>query len=49
MTINMTNSYITRDDNGNWTSNSLTLNYWEKDTKTQQVTVLQRRTIAYWE
>ena len=49
MTINMTNSYITRDDNGNWTSNSLTLNYWEKDSKTQQVTVLQRRTIAYWE
>ena len=49
LTINMTNNYITRDDNGNWTSNSLTLNYWEKDTKTQQVTVLQRRTIAYWE
>jgi hypothetical protein len=49
MTINMTNNYITRDDNGNWTSNSMTLNYWEKDAKTQQVTVLQRRTIAYWE
>ncbi len=49
MTINMQNNYMTRDDNGNWTSNSLTLNYWEKDSKTQQVTVLQRRTIAYWE
>ena len=49
LTINMTNNYVTRDDNGNWTSNSLTLNYWEKDSKTQQVTVLQRRTIAYWE
>ena len=49
LTINMTNNYVTRDDNGTWTSNSLTLNYWEKDSKTQQVTVLQRRTIAYWE
>jgi len=49
LTINMQNGYITRDEQGNWTTNSLTLNYWEKDSKTQQVTVLQRRTLTYWE
>ncbi len=49
MTINMRNKYITRDENGNWTSNSLTLTYWEKGKNTQQVTVLQRRTLTYWE
>jgi len=49
MTINLRNNYLTRDDNGNWTSNSLTLTYWEKGNKTQQVTVLQRRTLTYWE
>jgi hypothetical protein len=49
MTINMRNNYITRDDNGNWTSNSLSLTYWEKGTKTQNTTVLQRRTLSYWE
>ena len=49
MTINMRNGYLTRDDNGNWTSNSLKLTYWEKGNKTQQVTVLQKRTLTYWE
>lgn len=49
MTINMRNNYMTRDDNGNWTSNSLNLTYWEKGSKTQQVTVLQKRTLTYWE
>ena len=49
MTINMRNSYMTRDDTGNWTTNSLTLTYWEKGNKTQQVTVLQKRTLTYWE
>lgn len=49
MTINMRNNYMTRDDNGNWTSNSLNLTYWEKGGKTQQATVLQKRTITYWE
>ncbi|MBE6259336.1 MAG: hypothetical protein E7107_00725 [Prevotella sp.] len=49
MTINMNNNYITRDDNGNWTSNSLTLTYWEKGSATQNTTVLQRRTLSYWE
>ena len=49
MTINMRNSYMTRDDNGNWTSNSLSLTYWEKGGKSQQTTVLQKRTLTYWE
>lgn len=49
MTINMRNNYITRDDNGNWSSNSMNLTYWEKGNKTQQVTVLQKRTLTYWE
>lgn len=49
MTINMSNNYITRDDNGNWTSNSLSLTYWEKGSPTQNTTVLQRRTLTYWE
>ena len=49
MTINMRNNYMTRDDNGNWSSNSMNLTYWEKGNKTQQVTVLQKRTLTYWE
>lgn len=49
LTINMSNNYITRDDNGNWTSNSLNLTYWEKGSPTQNTTVLQRRTLTYWE
>jgi len=49
MTINMRNNYLTRDDNGNWTSNTLTLTYWEKGNETQRVSVLQRRTLTYWE
>ena len=49
MTINMHNSYLTRDDYGNWTSNQLTLSYWEEGSQSQQSTVLQKRVIAYWE
>ncbi len=49
MTINMHNSYVTRDDNGNWTTNSLSLSYWEKGQQSQQVKVLQKRTLMYWE
>lgn len=49
MTINMRNNYLTRDDNGNWISNSLSLTYWEKGSETQQTTVLQKRTLTYWE
>ncbi|MBP1541521.1 MAG: hypothetical protein ILA25_05055 [Prevotella sp.] len=49
MSINLHNKYLTRDNYGNWTSNSATLNYWEKGGQSQQATVLQKRTIAYWE
>ena len=49
MTINMHNSYLTRDDYGNWTSNSLTLSYWEEGSQSQQTTVIQKRVIEYWE
>ena len=49
MTINMHNSYLTRDDYGNWTSNSLALSYWEKGSQSQQTTVIQKRVIEYWE
>ena len=49
LTINMHNNYMTRDDNGNWTSNSLSLTYWEKGSQSQQTTVLQKRTLEYWE
>jgi hypothetical protein len=45
----MRNNYLTRDDQGNWTSNSLSLSYWEKGSQSQQTTVLQKRTLAYWE
>jgi hypothetical protein len=49
MTINMRNNYLTRDDNGNWTTNSLSLTYWEEGSQSQQTTVLQKRVIEYWE
>lgn len=49
MTINIRNNYLTRDDQGNWTSNSVALTYWEKGSQSQQSTVLQKRTYAYWE
>ena len=49
MTINMRYNYLTRDDNGDWTSNSLSLTYWEKGSETQKTTVLQKRTLTYWE
>ena len=49
MTINMHNDYMTRDDQGNWTTNSLSLSYWEKGSPSQQTTVLQKRTLVYWE
>ena len=49
MTINMHNSYLTRDDYGNWTSNQLTLSYWEEGSQSQQTTVLQKRVLEYWE
>ena len=49
MTINMRNNYLTRDDNGNWTTNSMELTYWEEGSQSQQTTVLQKRTLEYWE
>ena len=49
MTINMHNDYLTRDDYGNWTSNSLSLSYWEEGSQSQQTTVLQKRVLEYWE
>ena len=49
LTLNMHNNYLTRDGEGNWTSNSLSLSYWEKGSQSQQTTVLQKRTLAYWE
>jgi hypothetical protein len=45
----MHNDYMTRDDYGNWTSNSLTLSYWEEGSQSQQVVVLQKRVLEYWE
>ena len=45
----MRNNYLTRDDNGNWTSNSLDFTYWEKGGQTQRTTVLQKRILSYWE
>ena len=49
LTITMHNNYLTRDEQGNWTSNSLTFSYWEKGQQSQQTTVLQKRTLTYWD
>jgi len=49
LTLNMHNNFLTRDDQGNWTTNSLSLSYWEKGSQSQQTTVLQKRALAYWE
>ena len=49
MTLNIRNNYLTRDENGNWTSNSISLTYWEKGGASQQSTAMQKRTISYWE
>ena len=49
MTLNIRNDYLTRDDNDNWTTNSLTITYWEKGSTTQQSTAIQKRTISYWD
>ena len=49
MTLNLRNNYLTHDSNGNWTANSLSLTYWEKDGRSQQSTAMQKRTISYWD
>ena len=49
MSITMKNNYEEHDDNGNWTKNTLSLTYWEKDQRAQIATVHQTRTISYWD
>lgn len=49
LTINLYNNFLTRDSQGNWTTNSLQLSYWEKGSQSQRTSVLQKRTITYWE
>ena len=49
MSITMKNSFEEHDDNGNWTKNTLSLTYWEKDQRAQMATVHQTRTISYWD
>ncbi len=48
MTLNIRNNFLERDEQGNWTVNSLSMTYWEKGQQTQQSTALQKRTISYW-
>jgi hypothetical protein len=49
VSINMKNDMSERDDNGNWTKNTMNLTYWEKGQRTQIQTVEQTRTISYWD
>jgi len=49
LTITMHNNFLTRDDYGNWTSNSLSFTYWEKGQQSQHSTTLQKRTMTYWD
>ena len=49
LSITMKNSIEERDDNGNWTRNTMSLTYWEKDQRAQMATVHQVRTISYWD
>ena len=49
LTITMRNNFLTRDDYGNWTSNSLSFTYWEKGQQSQHSTTLQKRTLTYWD
>jgi len=45
----MKNSIEERDDNGNWTKNTLNLTYWETGQRAQTMKVDQTRTISYWD
>ena len=45
----MKNDLSERDDTGNWTVNKAQLTYWEKDQRTQIITVNQTRVISYWD
>ena len=45
----MKNDLSERDDTGNWTVNKAQFTYWEKDQRTQIITVNQTRVISYWD
>ena len=49
LSINMKNDLSERDDNGNWTQNTMQLTYWEKGQRTQILQVKQSRVISYWD
>ena len=49
LSITMKNNYTAHDDEGNWTRNELKLMYWEKGRQAQNLSVIQNRTISYWE
>ncbi|MBR1687072.1 MAG: hypothetical protein IJ710_00875 [Prevotella sp.] len=48
ISISLKNKYTERDNNGNWTKNTLSLIYWEKGEQPQPATVEQTRTISYF-
>lgn len=49
LSITMKNDLTARDDNDNWTENTMQLTYWEKGQRTQIVQVKQTRIISYWD
>ena len=49
LSITMKNDLSERDDNDNWTENTMQLTYWEKGQRTQIVQVKQTRIISYWD
>ena len=49
LSITMKNDLSERDDNDNWTANTMQLTYWEKGARTQIVQVKQTRVISYWD
>ena len=49
LSITMKNDLSGRDDNDNWTENTMQLTYWEKGQRTQVIQVKQTRIISYWD
>lgn len=49
LSITMKNDLSERDDNDNWTENTMQLTYWEKGQRTQIAQVKQTRVISYWD
>lgn len=49
LSITMKNNLSGRDDNDNWTQNTMQLTYWEKGARTQIIQVKQTRVISYWD